>query len=81
MIKANEEEKEKEDARRTALIDEVKGIIAEHVSESTPVKRSRISNANVAGAKGEAQVSAADQCANALMEKFLSMGTKAKKSG
>ena len=81
VIKANEEEKEKEDARRTALIDEVKGIIAEHVSESTPVKRSRISNTNVAGAKGEAQVSAADQCANALMEKFLSMGTKAKKSG
>ena len=81
LIKANEEEKEMEDAKKTAWIDEVKGIIAQHISETNRTKRTRISAANVASTKGEEGESSTDRYATALMEKFLSMGSKAGKSG
>ena len=74
-----------EDAKKTALIDEVKGIIAQHyhkhISETNTTKRTRISAANVASTKGEEEESSTERCATALMEKFLSMGSKAGKSG
>ena len=81
LIKANEEEKKTEDAKKTALIDEVKGIIAQHISETTTAKRPRITAANVGSTKVQEQESSTDRCATALMGKFLSMGSKAGKSG
>ena len=85
VIKAKEIEKEKEqekqEATRTAFVDEVKGILTDHLSGNVGSKRPRIAGANVASTQGGEQCSPVDRVANALMDKFLSMGTKAKKTG
>ena len=80
MIKANEEEKVKAEADHIALVDEVKGILNSQLEEGGK-KRLRAAGASVGSARSEPAKSVADRCTSVLMEKFASMGSKAKKSG
>ena len=94
MIREHADKKQKEDeeqdAMRAAFVDELKGVIRSEVASSAAAQSAvpkralqrAGAGAQVASAEAEGTDALAERCAASLMEKFNSMGTKAKgKSG
>ena len=80
MIKAHDNEKEKEstekDAIKASIIEEFKSIISSQMVEQNG-RRLKAAGAKVAVVTSTTDGDAAEGCASALMEKFSSMGSKA----